>query len=146
MKMTFGQAVQEQRERIGWSIARAADQAGWKWPRWQRIEQDEPKRHDGSPPQLRRETVLKVAQALSWNPEDALNAAGYATTSLTETSEGEGDSLTYDPSDADEDGVVLRFYHGINPILRPKALAILKTLMDEDPDYEEGRVFGRKAE
>jgi hypothetical protein len=31
-------------------------------------------------------------------------------------------------------------------MMRPAAKAMLKGLMDAEPDYEEGRVFGRKAE
>jgi transcriptional regulator with XRE-family HTH domain len=49
------------------------------------------------------------------------------------------------PTD-DEEGEVLRYFHGIPPMMRPAAKAMLKGLMDAEPDYEEGRVFGRKAE
>lgn len=74
---TFGDRVREQRERNGWTVAQCAEKAGWPWPRWKRIEEDEPKRQNGEPPQLRRETVEKIAEVLRWNKEDALQAAGY---------------------------------------------------------------------
>jgi transcriptional regulator with XRE-family HTH domain len=50
-----------------------------------------------------------------------------------------------EPTD-DEEGEILRYYRGVPPTLRPAALAMLKGLMDAEPDYEEGKVFGRKAE
>jgi transcriptional regulator with XRE-family HTH domain len=62
----------------------------------------------------------------------------------------EDDASDYDPnSDApteDEEGEVLRYFQGIPPMMRPAAKAMLKSLVDAEPDYEEGRVYGRKAE
>jgi hypothetical protein len=51
-----------------------------------------------------------------------------------------------DPDVGEEEGEVLRYFQGIPPMMRPAAKAMLKGLMDAEPDYEEGRVFGRKAE
>jgi hypothetical protein len=107
------------------------------------------------------QSIMLFARKFGLSPDKGLRACGYLglsdeeepakaiVPSNVEDSEDQPlnpkDDLTYEPL-SDEEGQVLRFYHGINPILRPKALAILKTLMDEDPDYEEGRVFGKKAE
>lgn len=143
MKQTFGQAVQAQRERIGWSIARAADQAGWKWPRWQRIEQDEPKRHDGSPPQLRRETVLKVALAISWAPEDALIAAGYTPNVNQDNSDPNVvRDLTYELTDHEHDELVSSVA-GVPPDLRPSVIATIKALTKAVRDGMEPTTLGR---
>jgi transcriptional regulator with XRE-family HTH domain len=62
----------------------------------------------------------------------------------------EDDASDYDPNSdapsADEEGEVLRYFQGIPPMMRPAAKAMLKSLVDAEPDYEEGRVYGRKAE
>lgn len=102
------------------------------------------------------DSVIKFATAFNTSPNPGLRACGYL--GLEDIAEGEqghkedggvdeppAEELIYEPL-SEEEGQVLRFYHGINPILQPKALAILKALMDEDPDYEEGKVYGKKAE
>jgi transcriptional regulator with XRE-family HTH domain len=62
----------------------------------------------------------------------------------------EDDASDYDPNSdapsADEEGEVLRYFQGIPPMMRPAAKAMLKSLVDAEPDYEEGKVYGKKAE
>jgi transcriptional regulator with XRE-family HTH domain len=81
----------------------------------------------------------RIAKVLKVKPEYFFGPAG-----------DDDPSADHDPnSDAptdDEEGEVLRYFHGIPPMMRPAAKAMLKGLMDAEPDYEEGRVFGRKAE
>lgn len=138
MGRSFGQTVQSVRESKGLSIADAARKAGWPWPRWKRIEEDEPKRQDGSYPQLRRDTVLKIAQALSWNEQEALSAAGYIpekenspgrdtkNTSASTIQESPTD-YTYELTDQEHDELVSSV-EGVPPALRPSVIATIKAL------------------
>lgn len=74
MQLTFGQWVQQQRgER---DISDCARRAGLHWEAWKRIEKDEPRRRDGSPPRRDARTVVKVAKGLGVSPREALIAAG----------------------------------------------------------------------
>lgn len=57
---------------------------------------------------------------------------------------GVDDSIDDPPED--EEGEVLGFYRKIPPMMRPQARATLRSFIEQEPDYEEGRVFGRKAE
>jgi len=75
--MTFGAWVRARREERDISIAECASRARMKWQQWNRLENDEPCRRDGSPPQPTRRTVETVAEALALPPSQALKAAGY---------------------------------------------------------------------
>ena len=89
--MTFGEWVKNTRETRGWTITRCAERANMKWQAWQRLENDEPRRRDGSSPQPRRETVEKIAAALDVPMSEALQAAGYATTAVPPVTSVEDD-------------------------------------------------------
>ena len=78
MDDSFGAWVKKTRERRGLTIAACAAKAQISWPRWKRIEQEEPARADGLPPQLRRKTVEAVAAALGVPTGEALQQAGYS--------------------------------------------------------------------
>ena len=58
---------------------------------------------------------------------------------------GEDDPGSDEPTE-EQEGEVLRYFRGVAPTLRPKALAVLRAMMDSEPDYEEGKVYGKKAE
>jgi transcriptional regulator with XRE-family HTH domain len=57
---------------------------------------------------------------------------------------GVDDSINDPPED--EEGEVLRYFRKIPPLMRPQAKAVLRAFIEQQPDYEEGRVFGKKAE
>lgn len=77
MPQTFGQWMRAQRQMRGWTITRCAERAEMKWQSWQRLENDDPKRRDGSPSQPTRHTVERVARALDVPEAEAMHAAGY---------------------------------------------------------------------
>lgn len=74
---TFGEWVRETREQRRMSIAECARAAHISWPRWKNIEEDEPRRQDGTIPQRRKEVVQMVARVLGAREDEALHAAGY---------------------------------------------------------------------
>jgi transcriptional regulator with XRE-family HTH domain len=74
---TFGQWIRARRQTRGWTITRCAERADMKWQAWQRLENDEPRRRDGSLPQPTRRTVERIAHALDVPRAEALRAAGY---------------------------------------------------------------------
>ena len=77
-QMTFGEWVRTTRETKRFGVMDCARRAEMAHSQWIRLEQDEPKRADGSVPQPTRKTVSKVALALDIGNGDALLAAGYA--------------------------------------------------------------------
>jgi transcriptional regulator with XRE-family HTH domain len=90
-------------------------------------------------PKLAKILKVKPEYFFGWNDEDAHHSH------FVREAGPDYDPNRDEPTD-DEEGEILRYYRGVPPTLRPAALAMLKGLMDAEPDYEEGRVFGRKAE
>lgn len=101
MAKTFGEWVRETRERRRMSISECATAAKISWPRWQKIEEDEPRRQDGSVPQRRREVVQMVARALGARESEALQAAGYSVESERPEHMGASDNFAEGLSEED---------------------------------------------
>jgi transcriptional regulator with XRE-family HTH domain len=95
-------------------------------------------------------TAATLALALGIHPRDVVTQAGFLFEEDPALMVREVAVDIYDPnSDApteDEEGEVLRYFQGIPPMMRPAAKAMLKSLVDAEPDYEEGKVYGKKAE
>lgn len=85
MDRSFGSWMRVAREKQGLTIQQCAQQAGVTWQIWQRMERGERTRSDGSPSRPRRETVLKIADALQESHESALQAAGYPNSATSPT-------------------------------------------------------------
>ena len=77
LTMTFGQWMRETREAKRLGVVDCARRAKMVHSQWVKLENDEPRRSDGTAPQPRRVTVERVALALDVRVDEALRRAGY---------------------------------------------------------------------
>lgn len=84
MIQTFGQWIKAERELRGWTITRCAERAGISWQAWQAMENDEPRRADGSPRQPQRKTVENIAAVFGVPAEIPLRVAGFLSSTVTQ--------------------------------------------------------------
>lgn len=75
--VTFGQWLSEKRNEARLTQEQLAKRAGISANYVSALERDEPNARDGSPRRPRIEKVERIAKALSVDPNEALDAAGY---------------------------------------------------------------------
>lgn len=109
--MTFGEWTRQKRGEHDLTIAECAERAGMKWQQWSRMENDEPRRRDGSPPQPTRKTVEAVAHALALPPSQALLAAGYTPS-----------------AEMEEQPAIVAYYSGLPDDVQADVMEIVKAL------------------
>ena len=80
MSQTFGQALQAKLAEKGVRKAELARRAGITKQNVGRIVNNTPHYVTGALPKVEVETVKKIAKALDWDVDEALNAAGFAPT------------------------------------------------------------------
>lgn len=109
--MTWGEFVRKERERKRLTASECASRAGFKIQQWSRMESDEPRRKDGTPPVPKRSTVEIVAAVLEIPLKRALL---YAASDYTEEAieEHEGRETFED----DQREALLALYDGIDRI------------------------------
>ncbi|HLV80116.1 MAG TPA: helix-turn-helix transcriptional regulator [Chthonomonadaceae bacterium] len=74
---TWGQWIKQQREALRLPLSEAAHRLGWKVQQLSRMEADEPRRKDGSPPMPSLKTVRKFAALFDLPLSVVREAAGY---------------------------------------------------------------------
>src|SRR5215831_11569691 len=74
---TWGQWIKQQREALQMSPSEAAHKLGWKIKQLSRMEADEPRRKDGSPPMPSFKTVRKFVDLFDLPLSVVREAAGY---------------------------------------------------------------------
>ena len=119
--LTFGEWVAQERELRKLTKTECAKRAGITPQRWAQIEYDLSNRSDGSPPQISRKSVEKVALGLGVPVSEALRAAGFMPDVVAEP------RLVYEREDVQE---LLSGYLGTPDEIKPASLAAVLALRD----------------
>jgi transcriptional regulator with XRE-family HTH domain len=116
--------MQERRERLLISRARAARRAGISPARWSQIENGyESKGGVIIPANPGRVTVYRIAEALNWPLADALHTAGFEPGDLPPVAEPHNNKAEWDS-----------FYGRLDPEVRTRMLKLMRAV--DDPRFD----------